>query len=179
MIRGFMKENYYDIIADGYNELYEDEQLKKLNFAFSTALKHKPDFFDGLENALDVGCGTGISSDFFQEKGLTVVGIDPSKKLISLNKFGGKKCLLTVGQAEKIEFGKNSFDLVVSFTAIQNFDDLNKGLSEIRRVGKEKFILTCLNRAEDARKLHHAIMTHFPTAFFFHDDKDNYYICWD
>ena len=59
-------DNYYDAIAEGYDELHKAEQLQKLERAFIEGCKF--DLFSNVKSILDVGCGTGISTDFFVEK---------------------------------------------------------------------------------------------------------------
>ena len=73
---------YYNKISKGYNELYKEEQLKKLGI-----IKNNIKIKNG-DLLLDVGCGTGLSSDF----GCKVIGIDNSLELLKLNnKFSDKK----------------------------------------------------------------------------------------
>ena len=50
-------------------------------------------------------------------------------------------------EAENLPFKDSSFDVVISITAIQNFHDIEKGLKEIRRVGKDRFVLSFLKRS--------------------------------
>lgn len=164
-------DSYYDEIAPGYDELHKQEQLNKLNYILA---KLPSDFLSDVETVLDVGCGTGVSSDFFAEMGLKVKGIDPSKGLIEQNKTG--KSELIKASAENIPFEDNKFDLVVSFTAIQNFDDLEKGLLEMRRVGKVKFILTFLKTVEKSSDINIKIQEIFDVKEFCTDDKDKYYV---
>ena len=63
----------YNKIASGYNELYEEEQLKKLKNIKDNI---KVNITDKL---LDIGCGTGISTNYFKCKS---TGIDNSKEMI-------------------------------------------------------------------------------------------------
>lgn len=160
-------DSYYDDISDGYDELYKEEQLKKLNSALFEI--NKIDFIKDVKNCLDVGCGTGISTNFFSDLGIKVIGIDPSKKLIEKNKVNS----LIYGFAEDLPFENNSFDLVVSFSAIQNFNDIEKGLKEINRVGRKKFILTYLPKIDD--KIHDLICNIFNVKLFI-KSKDNIYL---
>lgn len=62
----------YDLIAGGYNELYGEEQLNKLSIIKKNIKISKK------TKILDVGCGTGISSNF----GCFIIGIDPSFRLL-------------------------------------------------------------------------------------------------
>lgn len=128
--------NYYDNISEGYDTLHKEEQIKKLS------LIADQDIIEASDSLLDVGCGTGFSLDYFDLKEAT--GIDPSQGLISQYK-GDEKIML--GSAEELPFEDNSFDVVISVTAIQNFDDIKKGLEEIKRVGNDRFVLTFLKNS--------------------------------
>lgn len=135
--------DYYNGIADGYDALYAQEQLDKLDTAAAHLIKYfKP---EKTTEVLDVGCGTGVSSDYWVRRfGCDVLGVDPAEKLIGHNT--SDLCEFIVGSAEKLPFKDNSFELVVSFTAIQNFSDISRGIDEILRVGKHWFVLTCLTK---------------------------------
>ena len=97
------------------------------------------------DKLLDVGCGTGITSQF-SEYGCFVVGADPSIKLLQKAEKNGLKNR-ACAEAENLPFKDHSFDVVISITAIQNFHDIEKGLKEIRRVGKDRFVLSFLKRS--------------------------------
>lgn len=137
--------DYYTGIAPSYNELHEEEQLNKLSI-IKEELKKAGMHITKTTNLLDVGCGTGISSQF----DCVVTGVDPSEGLLSLarRRFPDKD--FVKADAEKIPFQKHSFDVVVSLTAIQNFNDIEKGLNEIKRVGKSTFALSYLRKSSKA-----------------------------
>ncbi|MFW5866062.1 MAG: class I SAM-dependent methyltransferase [Nanoarchaeota archaeon] len=128
--------DYYDSIASGYDELHKVEQFQKLAIIDKTGIVRDSD------RLLDVGCGTGFSLDYFSVK--EAIGIDPSQGLIS--QYKGKQTIMQ-GYAESLPFDDHSFDVVISLTAIQNFDDIEKGLLEMKRVGKDRFALTILKRS--------------------------------
>src|SRR3989344_7321908 len=135
--------DYYGQIAQGYNELHREEQEKKLAIIKEFIKPKKSD------KLLDVGCGSGISSQW----NCTITGIDPSNKLIDIAKKNYPKQTFLVGSAEKLPFEDKSFDIVISLTAIQNFDDIQKGLSEIKRVGKRTFALTFLKKSDKSKTI--------------------------
>ena len=122
---------YYDSIAKGYTELHKDEQLKKIQLIKDNLVLGKEDLL------LDVGCGP-----YFADFECTVVGIDPSIELLKQTKIPVCQAI-----AEALPFKDNSFDVIVSITALQNFEDLDKALDEIKRVGKERFVITFLQKA--------------------------------
>jgi len=156
--------NYYNQISEGYEELHCEEQEKKLAIVKDN-LEVRPD-----DLLLDVGCGTGITSDF----DCKVTGLDPAKKLLD-------KCKLDIelvhAAAEDIPFPDNHFDVVVSITAIQNFTDIEKGLQEIARVGKNRFALSFLKRSGKKDMIDKLIKEIFVIKKVIEEDKDMIYFC--
>ncbi len=128
--------------ANKYHELRLGEQLNKTQIIFNEL---------GNKKTLDVGCGSGISSSLFSD----VIGIDPSEELLSINKY---KCIQ--GFAEDLPFKDNEFINVISVTAMQNFNDIEKGLLEIKRVGKN-FGLSILKRSSKLAVVDSLINKHF------------------
>lgn len=154
---------YYDDIAAGYDELYEQEQLKKLEI-----IKKKCSFGSDL-SLLDVGCGTGIATTFFPCK---ATGIDPSKVLVAIAKEKHPHAEYIVGEAEHLPFKDNQFDAVISLTAIQNFHDIGKGLAEIERVGKHWFVLSYLKKSKERKQIFSAVKHLFRLIERIEEEKD-------
>jgi len=154
---------YYDEISEGYDELHSEEQEKKI-----ALIKQKLKV--GREDKLlDVGCGTGITTRCWDCKRF---GIDPSENLLEKAKQADKGGKYILAAAEKIPFEGNFFDIVVSITAIQNFDDIEKGLNEIKRVGKNKFVLSFLKKSPKREKIEKLINQLFQKAEIVEEDKD-------
>ena len=94
---------------------------------------------------LDVGCGKGFMLfDFYKfSKDFYLRGIDISDYAIE-NARPEVKNFLSVGNAKKLDFEDNSFDLVISINTIHNLEgqDLENSLLEIERVSKKnKFVI--------------------------------------
>lgn len=131
---------YYDEIANSYNSLYGEEQLRKF-YIINSYLKVKKSFI-----ILDVGCGTGLITKRWC---CNVIGIDPSLKLLLKATHG----IYINAKAEFLPFKDNCFDIVVSITSIQNFEDVGKALQEIKRVGKRFFVITVLKKSYKKDKI--------------------------
>ncbi|MBT5424524.1 methyltransferase domain-containing protein [archaeon] len=156
---------YYDDISDGYEELHMKEQLQKIKL-IKKYFNPNP-----LNKLLDVGCGTGLTTEPWNCKRF---GVDPAKKLIE--RARQKKIIeYSVAPAEKIPYPDNYFDYVVSITAIQNFSDIKKGLNEIKRVGKESFVLTYLKRSQNAELIDNLINNIFNVKKRIEEKKDIIY----
>jgi len=123
--------DYYDEIANGYDELHQEEQLQKLA-AIKVALP-KP-----FTTVLDIGCGTGVSMNHFGN----TAGIDPSIKLIEIAKKKGLNA--KVADAKSLPFQDDQFDLVTCITAFHHCKD---AINEIIRVAKDTVVFSLLKKA--------------------------------
>ena len=139
--------NYYNEIAASYNELHGEEQKRKLGIIRDNLDVSKK------SKLLDVGCGTGLSKDIFD---CEWIGIDPAEKLLE---FCSGKTICCPG--EDLPFEDNSFDIVICVSALHNFTDFEKGLSEMKRVGKDKFVITVLKKSSNADLLKELIAKNF------------------
>ena len=153
--------SYYSSIAKGYDNLHKEEQLKKLKIIKENLGIRKTD------KLLDVGCGTGFSLDFF---GCDCTGIEPSIEMAGNNKK------IMMGKSEELPFANNSFDIVISVTAIHNFDDVKKGLEEMKRVGKEKFAFSVLKKAKSFETIKKTIHDLFTINKQIEEEKDIIFI---
>jgi len=125
----------YNHIAKSYNNLHKEEQLAKLNII----KKH----LKIISPLLDIGCGTGISTDFFKVKS---IGVDNCKEMLKQGKSN-----LIKADAEKLPFSDNSFNTVISVTAFHNFRNMEKALKEVIRVSKNSNI--CITFLKKSKRL--------------------------
>jgi len=156
---------YYDEISEGYEELHGKEQLKKIELIKKYVKVKKTD------KLLDVGCGTGLTTEPWPCKRY---GIDPAPKLLAK---GRKKEEIEykLAPAESIPYEDSFFDIVISITAIQNFQDIEKGLKEIKRVGKDKFVLSFLKKSDKRTLIENLIKKIFDAEEFVEEEKDIIY----
>jgi SAM-dependent methyltransferase len=89
---------------------------------------------------LDVGCGTGKSSELFARKGASIVGCDADKRMLKLARALGLPIRYVSCRAERLPFEEASFDAIVIGTAFHWFAG-RKTLREFRRVLKPKGLL--------------------------------------
>ncbi|NQV09409.1 class I SAM-dependent methyltransferase [Candidatus Woesearchaeota archaeon] len=148
---------YYNEISKGYNELYKEEQLKKLSI-IKENLNIKQD-----SRLLDVGCGTAFSLDYLN---CTKIGVDPSQELLKQSKHPVIK-----GEAENLPFKDKEFDFVISLTAIHNFHNIEKGLKEMKRVGNE-FAFSILKNSKNFEIIESLIKKNFKSIKTIEEEKD-------
>jgi ubiquinone/menaquinone biosynthesis C-methylase UbiE len=151
-------KTYYDDIADGYEELHKEEQLRKLRI-IKEHLR-----FDRSDLMLDVGCGPGFASEILDCR---LVGLDPSKELLKRCSFKTICC-----EAEEIPYPDKYFDVVISVTSIHNFNDVEAGLLEMKRVGKERFAFSILKKTGNSEKIRTLIEKIFSVKKVIKDEQD-------
>lgn len=134
-----MGEAIFDSVAHEYDAWYETE-LGSLVHEIE-----KEVVFDLLkpkagQKVLDLGCGTGHYSIELAKMGLEVTGVDISKEMISYAVEKSRKLGLDINfleeDAHSLPFEDETFDLVVSVTALEFFPEPTKALREGFRVLK-------------------------------------------
>lgn len=99
---------------------------------------------DAPQEVLDVATGTGdLAIAVEKGTGAKVVGLDLSQQMLNVGVIKIKKLNLDgkismqKGDAENLPFEDNRFDAVSVAFGVRNFENLTKGLAELRRVVKE------------------------------------------
>ena len=104
---------------------------------------------------LDIGCGKGFMLYDFKKANpnFTIEGIDISKYAIENAKPEVKK-FLKIGNAKKLNYEDNTFDLVISITTVHNLDliECKKAIMEIERVSRKHKFLTVDAYSNDREK---------------------------
>ena len=128
----------FDNIAKNYDFLNHSLSLGMDKVWRKKAIKNlsnKP------KKILDVATGTGdfaLSAAKYTQAQIT--GIDISQKMLDIGikkikqKKLEKRITLKKADSEDLPFKNNSFDSITAGFGVRNFEDLNKGLSEIYRV---------------------------------------------
>jgi len=151
--------NYYDQTAKGYPELHKEEQKKKIKI-IKQNINIKPN-----ETILDLGAGTGFLNEFFPNN--EIYSVDPSEQLLKQN----KNPIKFKASAEKLPFPDNTFDWVISVTAIHHFD-LDESIQKIKRVGKNNFVITVLKKSSQKEKIINKLKQEFQIKKQIEEEKD-------
>jgi len=141
--------NMFDTIAGEYDNLNRvisfGIDIKWRNRVVQIVRDQKP------SNILDIATGTGdLAINLMKSGADKIVGLDISKGMLDIGrkKIKSKKLSefiqMVIGDSENLPFDDNSFDAITVAFGVRNFENLEKGLSEILRVLKPKGILVIL-----------------------------------
>jgi ubiquinone/menaquinone biosynthesis C-methylase UbiE len=89
---------------------------------------------------LDLGCGTGISTQQMVKRNSKVFGCDIDEKMLANASKNKNNITYIKGDAEKIPFPNQTFDLITMFSSFHWFAN-KKTMNEMRRVLKPKGII--------------------------------------
>lgn len=129
----------FDNISGNY------DQLNRM-ISFGADVKWRKKVLQMVKDAkpksiLDIATGTGdLAIMFAESQAERIVGLDISVGMLDVGKQKIKQLQLDnriemlVGDSENLPFEDNTFDLVTVSFGIRNFENLEKGLSEILRV---------------------------------------------
>lgn len=135
-------EDMFDNIAPKYDLLNHVLSIKIDVLWRNTLVKWMNK--DAPKLVLDVATGTGDLAIAVQKgTGAEVVGLDLSQQMLNvgidkIKKINlDQKISMQKGDAENLPFEDNKFDAVSVAFGVRNFENLEKGLAELRRVVKE------------------------------------------
>ena len=101
-------------------------------------------------SVLDLGCGNARLYQILRQINIDYLGIDPSKKLIQIDKTNYPDAKFKIGDALKLGY-KNKFDYIVSIAVLQHIPSvklqskfLNNCYNSLKKNGK--LVLTVWNR---------------------------------
>ncbi|MFC3161444.1 demethylmenaquinone methyltransferase / 2-methoxy-6-polyprenyl-1,4-benzoquinol methylase [Chryseobacterium arachidis] len=135
-------EDMFDNIAPKYDLLNRVLSLKIDVLWRNTLVKWMKN--DNPQEVLDVATGTGdLAITIEKGTGSKVIGLDLSQQMLNVGVIKIKKLKLDgkismqKGDAENLPFEDNRFDAVSVAFGVRNFENLKKGLAELRRVVKD------------------------------------------
>lgn len=88
------------------------------------------------DKVLDIGIGTGMFALELMKYTTDITGIDVSEKMLDIARSKGLTNV-SVGDAVSLDFPDESFDIVISITALEFIKEYEKAISEMVRVCKK------------------------------------------
>lgn len=111
------------------------------------------------KNVLDIATGTGdlVIQMALNTKAETITGLDISSGMLDIaeekitKKKLDHKITMVLGDSEKLPFKDNSFDAITVAFGVRNFENLEKGLSEIYRTLRKGGVFIVLETSKPTR----------------------------
>jgi len=142
----------FDNIAGSYDFLNHTLSLGMDNIWRKIAIKK---LTNNPTSILDIATGTAdfaISASKYTNAKITGIDISQGMLDVGVEKINRKglsdRIQLQLADSEKLPFQDNSYDAITAGFGVRNFEDLNKGLSEMYRTLKTGGILAILEPSE-------------------------------
>lgn len=122
---------FYRYLSHVYDHLNPFIWTEEMRATALELLDIQPD-----DAVLDVGCGTGFGTEGLLEYTGTVYGLDQSPQQLARarTKLGSSPASFMLGDAERLPFREDSFDVVWSSGSIEYWPRPAETLAELRRV---------------------------------------------
>jgi ubiquinone/menaquinone biosynthesis C-methylase UbiE len=133
---------YYAKTANRYDDTHVDQEGEH---AFALRFLVAVSEYLGIQSILDVGSGTGRGLLEFARvmPGITAVGVEPSAELREIGYAKGlSRSQLIDGDAMKLAFGDQSFDLVCEFGALHHIPVPSAAVAEMLRVSRKAIFIS-------------------------------------
>lgn len=132
-----MKKEELIQFYDAFAEKYDQEVLEGRDY---TAFERMPPWIlDRLKQGsiLDLGCGTGLGSRPFLERGFSVAGVDISSKMVECAARLPFTQLVCQSLEEKLPLGENQFDAAQMLGVMEFIQNPRALFKEVARVLKQ------------------------------------------
>jgi ubiquinone/menaquinone biosynthesis C-methylase UbiE len=131
-------------VVTGYEAWYETNG-RRADRLEKALLRQLIASFPHAHTILEMGCGTGHFTRWFNEQGLQAMGLDLSRPMLDeAAGLGSPPCVC--GDAQALPFASQGFDLVALITTLEFLPDPRQALAEALRVARHGLILGVLNR---------------------------------
>lgn len=138
----------FDNIANSYDFLNHSLSLGMDNVWRKIAIKK---LTNNPKIILDIATGTGdfaVSAAKYTDAKITGIDISQGMLNVGIEKVSKKnlnnRISLQLADSESLPFNDNTFDAITAGFGVRNFENLNKGLSEMKRVLKKDGIVVIL-----------------------------------
>ena len=131
-------------LVEGYEAWYENPGLRADRLE-KTLLQRLLAGFPAAHTLLEVGCGTGHFTRWFEAQGLQAVGLDVSTPMLAEAVHLGSPPYVQ-GDALSLPFSNNTWDIVAFITTLEFIPEPVPVLAEAFRVARDGIILGVLNR---------------------------------
>ena len=135
-----INNEYYTKSKRASDEYFDDITRKRYRHHY-----HLPELFEQIgdghgKKMLEIGCGIGIDTVSLARKGFDITAIDLTESAITISRERAQKLGLPinyqVGNAERLDFKDDTFDVVYSFGVIHHTPNIKQAVREIHRVLK-------------------------------------------
>ncbi len=130
--------NIWDKVFEGNDVVYSESPQTQNQLFENLKLNFLTEVFPTKAKSLEVGCGSAFVSLYFAKRGYQTTCLDVNENILAIAKENYRKenakGKFVVGDATKLPFKDNTFDVVSSFGLMEHFENPSQVFSEMVRV---------------------------------------------
>jgi ubiquinone/menaquinone biosynthesis C-methylase UbiE len=142
----------FDQVAEQYDFFYETLLGREIDHVEKQLIWQYMALMSLANPVLEIGCGTGHWTRFFQQKGLKLTAIDISVRMLEKAKIKNPGSVhFERMDVENMTYKDHSFDNIVSIATLEFVDHKEQAIKEIFRVLKPggSLVVGCLNELSE------------------------------
>ncbi|UCG69974.1 MAG: class I SAM-dependent methyltransferase [Thermoplasmata archaeon] len=134
--------SFFDMIVEIYDET-RGLPKETMNEVVDVMAKYLKD----SNTVLDIGCGTGRFTEPLKDRGIEVVGVDISEKMLEKARLKGIDSLV-LSDACRLPFKDSSFDSIICVHVLHLISDWKNAMIELKRVGIGNLVSVLRKRSD-------------------------------
>ncbi|MDJ0509964.1 MAG: class I SAM-dependent methyltransferase [Crocosphaera sp.] len=148
MLNKITPQDFYNDFAPTYDATLENSKVNACHVKEAAKIfqRHNTEIHGSL---LDLGCGTGLLKDLFQEREFDYTGIDISEKMLQYASSRGYKTIHEPIEVALPKIKDQSYDFVFALSSLLCIEDINSILLHIDRIARQSILLSIDNLTEE------------------------------
>ncbi|MBN1796649.1 MAG: class I SAM-dependent methyltransferase [Sedimentisphaerales bacterium] len=122
----------------GWRKGLEKGKEQRGNLESNLEFLEKIKLLKSTDRILEIGCGIGLVVNELTKKGYDIAGTDISTEAIEYGRKKFPEINLKVHAAERLPYDDESFDVVLSFDLFEHISEIDKHISQVYRVLKNR-----------------------------------------
>ncbi|MGK7955778.1 MAG: class I SAM-dependent methyltransferase [Crocosphaera sp.] len=141
MLNKINPQDFYDDFASTYDTTLQNAKVNACHVKEAAKIfqRHNTQIYGSV---LDVGCGTGLLKDLFQEREFDYTGIDISEKMLEYASSRGYRTIHEPIEVALPKIQENEYDFVFALSSLLCVEDINSILLHLDRIARQSIVLS-------------------------------------
>jgi 2-polyprenyl-3-methyl-5-hydroxy-6-metoxy-1,4-benzoquinol methylase len=100
---------------------------------------------DEIDSALEIGCGEGYITDYFNQKGIPTAGTDVSSRIIDVAKAKFPGRFFFVLSVYDLHSVQKEYDLIVANEVFEHLEDPDRAIEEVKKISRKYILISVPN----------------------------------
>ncbi|MGK7885618.1 MAG: class I SAM-dependent methyltransferase [Crocosphaera sp.] len=148
MLNKITPKDFYDSFASTYDATLDNSEVNACHLKEAAKIfqRHNTNIHGTV---LDIGCGTGLLKDLFQEREFDYTGIDVSQKMLQYASSRGYRTIHEPVEVALPKIQDQSYDFVFALSSLLFVEDIHSILLHVDRIARQSILLSLDQLTDD------------------------------